>query len=113
MHALELLQLPQRFVLRRLGHLRGLDLLAKLLRLLGQFIAFAEFALNRFHLLSQVKLALRAVDIGAGLGVDFLLNGQHLDLFIENLVHSPQTRRGVRYFQNRLRILDLEFQVRG
>src|SRR3712207_7483265 len=48
--------------------------ISELRDLLGQLVPFPEFALNRLELLAQVELALRAVDVGARLRVDLLLD---------------------------------------
>ena len=106
MHAFELFQLSQRLIFSGLRHLRGFDLFTKLLNFFRQFIAFAEFGLNRLHLLAQIELTLRTIDVRARLRVDFLLNGEDFNLFVEDFVHASETRGRVSNLQDRLRILD-------
>ncbi len=100
MHALEFFQLAQCFVFRRLRHLGGFDLLAKLRDLFREFISFAELALNSFELLAQVKLTLRTIDVSACLSVDLLLDCQDFDLFVEQIVDASQTRGCVGNVEN-------------
>ena len=64
-------------------HLRGFDLFSKLRDLFRQFVALAEFALNRLQLLAQVKLSLRTIDVSARLSIDFLLDRENFDLFVQ------------------------------
>ena len=100
MHALELLQLPQRFFLGGLRHLGRFNFFAKLLNLFREFVAFAKLALDRLHLLAQIKLALRPIHVGARLGVDFLLNRQHFDLFVQQFIHAAQASCRVSNFKD-------------
>ena len=94
-HAFEFLELAQRLFLRSLRHVRRVDLFTELRDLFGEFVALAEFALNRLELLAQVELALRAINVGARLRVDLLLDGQHFDLFVQEFVDATQPRRRV------------------
>ena len=70
-HLRKPVELPERFLLDRLGHPGGLDLRAKLLDLLGLIVAFAELALNRFQLLAQEVVALVLADLGLHLRLNF------------------------------------------
>ena len=103
--------MPQRFVFRGLWHLRRFDLFPKLLNFFDEVVAFAKLGLNSLHLLPQIKLALGPINVRARLGIDFLLNGEHFDFLIQQFVNTPQPRRRVRDLQDRLRILDFQFQV--
>src|SRR5207253_6198763 len=62
---------------------------------------------------AQVELALRAIYLALGLGVDLLLDEQHIDLARQQLVDAAQPVGGVELFENRLRVGDLQFEVRG
>ena len=79
----------------------------------AELISFAEFALNRFQLLAQVKLSLRTIDIRAGLRVDFLLDGQNFDLFVQQIVDASQARSGVGNVQYGLCVFDFQFEIRS
>src|SRR6266481_8726746 len=95
MHPLQFFQLAECFLLRNLWYFGRFNLLAKLGYLFGEFITLSQFALNRFHLLAEIELTLRSIDVSASLGVYFLLYGQDLDLLIQKIIHSPQTRCGI------------------
>ena len=99
MHALELFQLAQGFVFGGLGHFCRFDLFTKLLHFFGEFVSFTEFGLNSLHLLPQIELALRSIDVGARLGIDFLLDRQDFNFLVQNVVNATQTRRRIGNFQ--------------
>ena len=113
MHALELLELAKRLLLDRPWHSRLLDLLPILFDLLVEFVTLAEFGLDGFELLPQEVFALRAIDVGAGLGVYLLLDRKHLEFAREQLVDLLESRYRVDGVEDRLRILHLQFQIRG
>ena len=106
MHAFDFLKLAQRLFFGGFRHFRGFDFFAKLLKVFGQVVPFTQLALDRLHLLAQVKLALRPVDVRACLGVDLLLDGEHFDLFVQQFIHTPQTFGRVGDFQHRLRVFN-------
>ncbi len=58
MHAFKFLELAFDFFLDRLGHFGLGHLFAVSGDVFGQFVAFAQFGLNRLQLLPQIKLAL-------------------------------------------------------
>ena len=99
MHALDLFELAQSFIFSGFWHLRRLDLFAKLLHFFSQFVSFAEFSLNGLHLLPQIEFALRSIDVGARLGIDFLLDRQDFNFLVQNVVNATQTRRRIGNFQ--------------
>ena len=61
-----------------------------------KLVAFAKLRLNGLELLAEEELALRAVNVGARLRVDLLLDGQDFNLLVEKLVDAAQARRRVR-----------------
>ena len=85
-HAGQPVELAKRFLLHRLGHARGLDLLAELLHLLGVLVAFAQLLLNRLHLLAQQILALVLADLGLHLGLDLRTQLEDLELLDQHAV---------------------------
>jgi hypothetical protein len=52
---------------------------------------------------------LRAINLAFSLRVDFLLDGQHFDLFGQQFVHAAQTRGHINQFERRLRVFDFQF----
>ena len=69
--------------------------------------------LDRLHLLAQEILALRFIDLFAGVGVDLLLHGQQIDLPVEHLMHPFEAGDRIQHLQHRLGIFDLQFEVAG
>ena len=85
---------------------------AQLRHLFRQLVAFAEFGLNGLQLLPEIELALRAVNVGARLRVNLLLDREDFDLFVEKLVDAAQARGRVRDVKDRLRVLYFQFEIR-
>ncbi len=61
---------------------------AILLDLFLQFVAFAEFLLDRLHLLPQIKLALALVHFTARLRVDVVLDFENFGFFRHQFVNA-------------------------
>ncbi len=112
MHALELSDLALDLFGDRLGHSGLLDTCAVARGLLGELIPLAELHLDRLQLLPQVELALRPVDFAARLRVDLLLHGEQLDLLAQQFVHALEPVERIDALEHRLRVLDLELEVR-
>ncbi len=86
-HALQTLQLLSRLGEHFLGHACVVDRLRELRELLCAFVAFAEFLLDRLHLLAQEELALAVLHRLARLVADFLGELQYLDAVREPFQH--------------------------
>ena len=112
MHPLQPLQLALRLFFNFLVHLRFRYLLAVGVDLLCQFVAFTQFLLYRFELLTQVELALRAIDLAFGLRVDLLLHGENADLFIEKFVDAAQSSVLIDQIKDTLCIFYFQVEVR-
>ena len=82
-HLAEPVELSQRFLLRLLGHLRRLDLLAELIELPGAVVGLAELLLDGLQLLAQVVLALALAHLGLHLRLDLRAQLEDLDLLGE------------------------------
>jgi len=111
MHSLKLLKLAQAFFFRVLRHLRLQDLFAILLDLFIEFIAFAQFCLDRLELLPQKVFTLRTINVGTSLRVDLLLNGKDIDLFIQQVVHAAESRNRIINVEDGLAVFHLQFQI--
>ena len=76
----ETVELAQRRLVGVLRHLRGFDLLAKLVDVgLGR-IGFAELVLDGLELLAQVVLALVLVHLLLDVGLDLVAEFEHVEL---------------------------------
>ena len=112
MHALETAELPFGFFRDFLrASLAFLIFRSILLDLFLQFVAFAEFLLNRFHLLPQIELALALVDFAARLRVDVVLNFENFDFLGHQFVNAAQSLDGIDEFENFLSFVDLQIEV--
>jgi hypothetical protein len=112
-HALEAAKLAQRLRVRFRGQSRLGDLHAVLVQLLDARVGLAELGLDRAELLAQEVLALVAVDLLLGLGLDLRLDRGHLELAAQDRVHAPQPRQRVERLQHLLRVRQAQAQVRG
>ena len=112
MHLLQTLELLFTFLQDLVRHLRVFDAGAKLGNLLSPFIQFTQFFLNGLELLPEEILSLGFVHLPLGLRLDFLLHGEDFDLFGQNLADPLQPHDGIRQFQDVLRHLHLEPEVR-
>ena len=95
-------ELPQRFLLRLLGHLRRLDLLAERIDFLRPVVALAELLLDRLELLAQVVLALPLAHLGLHLRLDLRAQLEDLHLLGERGDQPLQTRLDVGGFEQLL-----------
>ena len=82
-HLAQPVELPQRFLLRLLGHLRRLDLLAELVELPRAVVGLAELLLDGLELLAQVVLALPLAHLGLHLRLDLRAQLEDLHLLGE------------------------------
>ncbi len=112
-HALEAPHLAHGLRERLLGHPHLLDLDAVLLRLLDARVGLAELRLDGAQLLAQVGLALAAVHLVLGLGLDLGLDGGHLELPTQQRVHAAQARQGIDDLEQLLGLGEPQPQVRG
>ena len=94
-HLRQPIELAQRFLLDRLGHAGGFDLLGELLDFLGLVVAFAELLLDRLHLLAQEVLALVLADLGLHLRLDLRAELEHLELLDQDAVQVVHPRADV------------------
>ncbi len=90
-HAGEAIEFADRLLLRFLGHLGLLDLLAKLRDLALLIVAVAQFLLDGLHLLAQVVLALVLLQLGLDLALDLVADLQHLEVLDQEAIHSLET----------------------
>ena len=79
-HLRQTIELAQRFLLDRLGHAGGVDLLFELLDLLGLVVALAELLLDRLELLAQEVLALVLADFRLHLRLNLRAELEDLEL---------------------------------
>ena len=96
------IELAQRFLLHRLGHARGFDLLGELLDVLGLIVAFPELFLNRLHLLAQEVLALVLAHLGLHLRLDLRSELEDLELLDQHPVQAVHARADVERFEHLL-----------
>ena len=112
-HALEPLELLFHLLHGVDRHQGARDLLADALDLLGQLVPLAQLVLDRLHLLAQVVLALRLVDLVARQRVDLLLHGQHVDLPLQELGDLLETLQRIDGLENVLGVVHPQLEVRG
>ena len=112
MRALEPLELLLDLLPRLLRDRLLLDLLLVVLDLLGELLALAELRLDRLELLAEEVLALALVHLALRGGGDLLLHRQHVDLAREELVDLAEPLDRVEGLEDRLRLLELEVEVR-
>ena len=101
-HLAQPVELPQRFLLRLLGHLRRLDLLAELVELPRAVVGLAELLLDGLELLAQVVLALPLAHLGLHLRLDLRAQLEDLHLLGERGDQPLQTRLDVGGFEQLL-----------
>jgi hypothetical protein len=99
-HLREAIELPLRFLLDRLRHARGVDLLLQFLDLAGLVVAFAQLFLNRLQLLPKEVFALVFPDFRLHLRLDLRPELEHLELFDQDAierVHSGADVEGLEH----------------
>ena len=94
-HLRQTIELAQRFFLDRLGHAGRLDLLGELFDFLGLVVAFAEFLLDRLHLLAQEVLALVLADLRLHLRLNLRSELEDLELLDQDAIQVVQPRADV------------------
>ena len=94
-HLRQAVELALGFLLDRLGHAGGLDLLAKLLDFLGLIVAFAELLLNRLQLLAQEVFALVLPDLRLDLRLNLRAELEHFGFLDEQPVQQIEARAHV------------------
>ena len=75
--------------------------------------AFAQFVLDRLHLLAQKVLALLLVDVRFDARADLLGKLEHLDFLVQVVHHQFGSLKQARGFQQFLLVLDADLEVRG
>ena len=101
-HALEPAKLLEGFLLGFLRHAGGFDLLAQILDVLLALVDIAEFLLDGLHLLAQVVIALRLLDLVLNLGLNLVAKLLDLELLGKVLVDALQARGDVGRFEQLL-----------
>ena len=112
-HAREPVQLLGRLFLHVLRHAGGFDLLAQLLDILLALVHFAEFLLDRLHLLAQVVVALRLLHLVLHLGLDLVAQLLDLKLLRQVLVDPLHAGDDVRGLQQLLLLRRRQKRQRG
>ena len=113
MHAFEPAELPFGFFANFRRQLRFLDLPAVQIDFFLQFVAFTQFLLDCFHLLPQIKLTLALVHFAARLRIDVVLDFENFGLLRHQLVRPAQAIDRVHQFENLLRFVDFQIEIRG
>ena len=85
-HALQPVQLLQRFFLHFFRHSRAFNLLPQVFNILLAFVGFAQLFLDGFHLLAQVVLALRLLHAVLDFSLDLVAKLLHLHFFRQVLI---------------------------
>ncbi len=112
-HALQSGELAQRLFLRFFRHTGLFDLLAVFLDLTPSLVAFAQLIANGFHLLSQIVLALRLLNLFLGLLLDLLTDLAHLQLVEQHLAQELHLVRKSIHLQQLLGVVHLDPQIGG
>ena len=96
-HALQPVELAQRFLSDIVGHAGRVDLPAQFIELARVVVGAAEFLLNRLELLAEEVLALVLADLGLDLRLDLRTDLEHFELFdqqpVQVLEASPDIER--------------------
>ena len=112
MHAFEPSKLPLRLFGNFLRHFRLFNFLSILIDFFLDFVAFAKFLLNGFHLLAQVELALALVHLATSLSIDIVLDLEDLDFLRHQGMNTAQPLDGIDEFKHFLRLIDFQIEIR-
>ena len=96
------IELAKRLFPDRLRHAGGVELRAQLVDLLGLLVAFAEFPLDRFHLLAQEVLALVLADLRLHLRLNLRAELEDFELLDEEAVERVHPRADVQRLEHLL-----------
>ena len=111
-HQLEFFQFGIGFLARVLGHARDADLFLDLVDVRA-FLGFAEFLLDRLHLLVQVVLPLALLHLALDASADALFHLQDVEFALNHLQQMLKALFDAGHLQYFLLLLELERQVRG
>ena len=100
MHALQAADLAFGFFGGFRRHLRLPDFPAILLDLFLQFVAFAKFLLDRFHLLAEIELPLAPIDFSARLRRDVVLDFENFKFLGDEIVDVTEPLDRIDQFEN-------------
>ncbi len=101
-HARKAVELFQRLFLGLLGHTGGFDLFAQLFDILLALVLFAELLLDGLHLLAQIVVALRLLDLVLHFGLNLVAQLLDFELLGQMLVDPLQTHRNIGSFEELL-----------
>ena len=112
-HGFELLHLRIRFFTRFFRQFRLGDLFFQLSQLTAAIFAFAQFFLNRLHLLVQIIFALGFLHLTLHAPANFLLNLQHADFAFHMAENGLKAFFDIDDFQQGLLFIKADIQMTG
>ena len=111
-HHFELFQFRQAFFLSFFGHARFFDFCFQRIQF-AAFVFFAQFFLNRFHLLVQIILALGFFHLAFDAAADAFFNLHDVQLGFQLCKQKLHTADNAKGFQNLLALLQFQLQMRS